>query len=160
MVVPARPLKIWEKCHVSGTSAAAWKRMNDPVIAEFRANQGVVKRRRWPVLLLTTTGARTGKPRLTPLNFSIDGERIVVIASNAGASTNPAWFRNLVVNPEVTIELGAETFRARARVTEEPERTRLFDQQAKVMTFFDGYRKRVKAREIPVVVFERLEVGR
>jgi deazaflavin-dependent oxidoreductase (nitroreductase family) len=134
--------------------------MNDPVIAEFRANRGVLRRRRWPVLLLTTTGARTGMTRVTPLNFTIDGERIVVIASKAGAPTNPAWFRNLVAHPEVTIELGPERFRARARVAEEPERTHLYDQQAKVMTFFDGYRKRVKAREIPVVVFERLEVSR
>lgn len=149
-----------EEHRLSAKSAAAWKRMNDPVINEFRANRGVVKRRRWPVLLLTTTGARTGKQRVTPLNFSVDGDRIVVIASSGGAATNPAWFRNLVAHPEVTIELGAETFRARARVAEEPERTRLYDQQAKVMTFFDGYRRRVKAREVPVVVFERLEVNR
>jgi deazaflavin-dependent oxidoreductase (nitroreductase family) len=145
---------------MSATSAAAWKRQNDPVIAEFRANRGVVKRRRWPVILLTTIGAKSGRLHVTPLNFSIDRDRIVVIASNAGASSHPAWYHNLVANPEVTIEHGAETFRARARIAEEPERTRLYDQQAAVMKFFDGYRRRVKARQIPVVVFERIGASR
>jgi deazaflavin-dependent oxidoreductase (nitroreductase family) len=131
--------------------------MNDPVIAAFRSNAGTVRGRRWPVLLLTTTGAKTGKPRVTPLNFSADGDRLVVIASKGGSATHPYWYRNLLENPEVTIELGSESFRARASTAEEPERTRLFDQQAAVMPFFDGYRKRVKARQIPVVIFERLD---
>jgi deazaflavin-dependent oxidoreductase (nitroreductase family) len=140
---------------VSEKSAAAWKKTNDPVIKAFRANEGRVKGRKWPVLLLTTIGAKTGRPRVTPLNFSTDGDRVVVIASNAGSARHPAWYRNLVANPEVTIELGSETFKARASTAEEPERTRLFDRQAAVMTFFNGYRKRVKARQIPVVIFER-----
>lgn len=137
-------------------TVAEWQRMNDPVIAEFRANGGTVRGRQWPVLLLTTTGAKSGQPRVTPLNFSTDGDRLVVIASKGGAPAHPDWYRNLVANPEVTIELGRETFRARASTAEEPERTRLFDQQAAQMPFFDQYRKTVDAREIPVVVFERL----
>ena len=137
-------------------SAAAWKRMNEPVIAAFRKNGGRTGRKH-PVILLTTIGARTGQPRVTPLNFSEDAGRFVVIASKGGAATHPAWFHNLVANPEVTIEHGSETFRARAIVAEEPERTRLFDRQAAAMPFFDGYRRRVKAREIPVVIFERLD---
>ncbi len=131
--------------------------MNEPVVAEFRANGGQVKSRKHPVILLTTTGARTGLPRVTPLNFSIDGERLVVIASSGGASRHPDWYRNLLADPVVTIEHGAESFRARASTAREPERTRLFDRQAAAMPFFDGYRKRVKAREIPVVIFERLD---
>lgn len=130
--------------------------MNEPVIAEFRANAGRLKRRRWPVLLLTTTGAKSGKPRVTPLNFSTDGDRLVVIASSGGAAKDPFWYRNLVAHQEVTIELGTETFRARASTAKEPERTRLFDRQAAVMPFFDSYRRSVKSRRIPVVVFERL----
>lgn len=126
--------------------------MNEPVIAEF-AKGGRVSRK-YPVLLLTTTGATSGKPRVTPLNFSVDGDRLVAIASAGGSSRHPGWYRNLVANPEVTIELGSETFQARARTAEEPERTRLFDQQAARMSFFGGYRRRVKARQIPVVVFE------
>lgn len=138
---------------MSPRSTADWLTMNEPVIAEFRARGGRVSRK-YPVLLLTTTGAKTGRPRVTPLNYSVDGDRLVVIASAGGASRHPAWYRNLVANPDVTIELGGETFAARAVTAEEPERTRLFDQQAAVMSFFDGYRKRVKARQIPVVVFE------
>lgn len=141
-------------------SAAEWQAMNDPVIAEFRANRGRVKSRKYPVILLTTIGAKTGKSRVTPLNFSVDGDRLVVIASKGGSSTHPAWYLNLVANPKVTIEHGGETFRARASTAEEPERTRLFDQQAAEMRFFDGYRRRVKAREIPVVVFKRLDDSR
>lgn len=138
------------------SSAADWKRMNDPVIAEFRATGGRT-RRKYPVILLTTVGARSGKPLTTPLNFSVDGDRLVVIASKGGSSTHPAWYHNLVANPVVTIEHDGETFEARASTAEEPERTRLFDRQAAVMSFFDGYRRRVTAREIPVVVFERID---
>ncbi len=134
--------------------------MNEPVIAEFRGNGGKVKSRKHPVMLLTTTGARTGLPRVTPLNFSIDGDRLVVIASSGGSSRHPDWYRNLVADPVVTIEHGPETFRARASIAREPERTRLFDRQAAEMPFFDGYRKQVKAREIPVVIFQRLDGDR
>ena len=137
-------------------TGAEWREYNDGVIEDFRANNGRQPRRKHPVILLTTTGAKTGQPRVVPLNFSTDGDRLVVIASNAGAPVHPAWYRNLVAHPEVTIEHEGETFQARARTAEEPERTRLFDQQAGEMAFFDGYRQRVKAREIPVVVFERL----
>lgn len=133
-----------------------WKQMNDPVIAEFRANGGKVKGRQWPLILLITTGAKSGQPRINPLNFSVDGDRLVVIASKGGSPTHPDWYRNLVANPEVTIETGTETFRARARTAEEPERTHLFDQQAAQMPFFDAYRQKVTARQIPVVVFERI----
>ncbi len=141
---------------MSSRTAADWRRMNDPVIAEFRANGGHITSRQWPVLLLTTTGVKSGLPRVTPLNFSTDGDRLVVIASKGGSPTHPDWYRNLVAHPEVTIELGRETFQARASTAEEPERTRLFDQQAAQMPFFDAYRKQVDARQIPVVVFERL----
>ena len=144
---------------VTSKSAPAWKEMNEPVIAAFRANGGRVPGRKHPVILLTTIGARTGLPRVTPLNFSLDGGRLVVIASSGGSARHPDWYRNLLTDPVVTIEHGDETFRARASTAAEPERTRLFDQQAALMPFFDGYRKRVKAREIPVVVFDRLDRG-
>jgi deazaflavin-dependent oxidoreductase (nitroreductase family) len=130
--------------------------MGRPVIDKFRKNGGVVAGRRHPLILLTTTGAKSGQPRTTPLNFSVDGDRLVVIASKGGSPTHPAWYLNLLANPIVTIETGTETFQARAVTAEEPERTRLFDQQVAQMSFFDSYRKRVKAREIPVVIFERL----
>ncbi|MBA2557014.1 MAG: nitroreductase family deazaflavin-dependent oxidoreductase [Chloroflexi bacterium] len=133
----------------------AWNEMNAPVIEEFRARGGKTGRTH-PVILLTTTGRRTGQPHTTPLNFSVDGDRLVVIASKGGSATHPDWFHNSMAHPEVTIEHAGETFTARASVAQEPERTRLFDQQAAQMPFFDAYRRRVKKREIPVVVFERL----
>ena len=144
---------------MSTRKPAEWQQQNAPVIAEYRATAGTVSGRfaGRPLLLLTTTGARSGRPHTTPLNYSVDGDRLVVIASKGGSPTHPDWYRNLVANPEVTIELGGETFRARASTAAEPERTRLFDQQAALMPFFDAYRQRVAARQIPVVVFERLD---
>jgi deazaflavin-dependent oxidoreductase (nitroreductase family) len=146
-----RAMKTW--------TPADWDRFNDPVVDAFRSNGGRVPRR-GPTLLLTTIGAQTGQPRLLPLNFTRDGDRYVVIGSKGGSPTHPAWYRNLVANPIVTLEVagasGIETFRARASTSVEPERTRLFDAQVAVMPFFDGYRKVVTDREIPVVVFERL----
>lgn len=144
-------------------TAADWAVMNDPVVAEFRANGGRVKGR-GPILLLTTVGAKSGEPRLSPLNFSRDGDRLVVIGSKGGSPTHPAWYVNILADPLVTIEVGGadgviETFRARARTAEEPERTRLFDAQVAIMPFFDGYRKQVTDRQIPVVVFERIADG-
>jgi deazaflavin-dependent oxidoreductase (nitroreductase family) len=134
----------------------AWRRMNEPVIKTFRASGGTSSGRQHPVILLTTTGRRTGRPLVTPLNFSRDGDRIVVIASAGGSARHPDWYLNLVANPTVTIEDNGETFQARAETTDEPERTRLYDAQAALMPFFNGYRKRVTSREIPVVAFTRL----
>lgn len=141
-------------------TAADWAAMNDPVVAEFRASGGRVKGR-GPMLLLTTIGAKSGEPRLTPLNCSRDGDRLVVIGSKGGSPTHPAWYLNIVANPVVTIEVGRDdgtldTYRARARTAQEPERTRLFDAQIAIMPFFEKYRQQVKDREIPVVVFERI----
>jgi deazaflavin-dependent oxidoreductase (nitroreductase family) len=140
---------------MSGSGAARWKAMNEPLIAQFRAAKGRLQRKN-PVLLLTTIGSRTGRSITVPLNFSRAGEDLVVIASAGGASRHPAWFLNLVAHPEVQIEHDGETFAAHARVAEEPERTRLYDAQVRSMPFFEGYRRRVKARDIPVVVFERV----
>src|SRR5215218_6340352 len=109
-----------------------WDNFNAGIVEDFRANGGKVSGRfaGRPLLLLTTTGARTGLPRVVPLVYTRDGEDLVIIASKGGAPTNPDWYHNLVANPEVTIELGTEKFQARATVAEEPERTRLYDQQA------------------------------
>lgn len=143
---------------------ADWAAFNDPVVSEFRSNGGRVAGR-GPILLLTTIGAKSGRPRLMPLNHSRDGDRLVVIGSKGGSPTHPAWYLNILANPIVTIEVASrdggriETFRARARTATEPERTRLFDAQVALMPFFDGYRKKVTDREIPVVVFERIADG-
>jgi deazaflavin-dependent oxidoreductase (nitroreductase family) len=130
---------------------------NRAVIAEFRANGGKVGGRfaGAPMLLLTTIGARSGGPRTTPLVYTTDADRIVIIASFAGAPKHPAWFLNLRANPEVTVEVGTETFKARAVVPEGAERDRLFNQQAEQMPNFAEYQEKT-TRTIPAVVLERL----
>src|SRR3954471_17883935 len=135
-----------------------WQAFNAGVVEEFRANGGVPPER-WgnqPPLLLTTSGARSGQSRTTPLLYSTDGDRYVVIASKGGEPTHPDWYRNLVANPDVTLEVGGETFPARAEVAQGDERRRLFDQQAALMPFFAEYERKAP-REIPVVVFTRAD---
>jgi len=126
---------------------------NVPVIEEFRAHLGVVARLGFPILLLTTTGARTGRRRTTPLGFGIDGSRVFVVASKGGAPHHPAWFHNLRANPSVTVELGTESSQARAVVAADRERDRLF---AIIRTSAPGLAEfEVRAtRVIPVVVLE------
>ena len=133
-----------------------WLSLNDGVIAEFRANGGQCGGR-WegnPMVLLTTTGARSGQARTSPLTYTTDGDRLVLIASRAGDDRHPAWYHNLVANPEVTIELGAERFPARALVADEPERSRLLDARIAEMPRFGEYVE-MTDRTIPVVVIER-----
>lgn len=131
-----------------------WNAFNKEVIEQFRANGGQIPGRKNPVILLTTTGAKSGLPRTTPLNYSTDGDRIVVIASKGAAPTHPDWYHNLLANPEALIERGTETFQVRATVAEGEERTRLFDAQAALMPFFAEYQQQT-TRQIPVIIFER-----
>lgn len=137
--------------------APDYNAFNRSVIAEFRQNDGTVTGAfaGSPLLLLTTTGAKTGAARTTPLVHSRDGDRIVVIASKGGAPSHPDWFRNLSANPEVTVELPGETFRAQARVADGDERDRLYRAQAELMPNFDEYAAKTD-RLIPVVVLERV----
>jgi deazaflavin-dependent oxidoreductase (nitroreductase family) len=132
-----------------------WNAFNAGVIEQFRANGGQVPGRKYPVILLTTVGAKSGQPRTTPLNYSIDGDRIVVIASKGAAPTNPDWYHNLVANPEALIEIGTERFPVRATVAQGEERERLFDAQAALMPFFAEYQQQTQ-RRIPVIIFERI----
>ena len=133
---------------------------NRPVIEEFRANDGKLTGTfsDAPLLLLTTTGAKSGRPHTTPVAYLVDGEGpdagIAVFASKAGAPTNPAWFHNLVANPTVTVELPGEQFDARARVVEGAERERLWEAQKVRMPGFADYERKT-TRTIPVVVLER-----
>jgi len=129
---------------------------NQGVIDEFRANGGKVGGpfAGRPMVLLHTTGAKTGQPRVSPLVYTTDGDRLVVIASKGGAPTHPAWYHNLVANPDVTLEVGTETFPARASVATGPERERLFEAQAALMPGFADYQRKT-TRVLPVVTFER-----
>jgi deazaflavin-dependent oxidoreductase (nitroreductase family) len=130
---------------------------NQRVIAEFRANEGKVggQMAGMPVMLLTTTGAKTGRALTKPLAYTKDGDRIALIASFAGSPKHPAWFNNLVANPTVTVEVGSDRYQARAIVTSGAERQRLFNAQAALMPIFHDYQKKT-SREIPVVVLERI----
>lgn len=128
---------------------------NQAVIETFRANGGKMPGPN-RLLLLTTTGARSGQPRTTPVAFSTDGDHLVIVASKGGAPTNPDWFFNLLANPIVTIELGAERFQARASVVaDEQERERLYASHAELMPGFAEYPKKT-SRPIPVILLDRL----
>ena len=138
------------------SSNGAEKSFNEQIIDEFRANGGKVGGpfEGAPMVLLTTTGAKSGRERTTPLVYTSDGERLVIIASAAGADRHPAWYHNLVARPEVTLEVGTEQYPARARVVEEPERSRLYAQMAAIMPGFNAYQEKT-SRTIPVVILER-----
>ena len=126
---------------------------NKQIIDEFRANGGKVGGRfeGKTLLLLHTKGAKSGHERINPVACIRDGERLAVIASKGGADTHPDWYYNVVANPQVTMEVGTETFQARASVAEEPERTRLYDKMVEVMPGFADYRRKT-TRVIPVIV--------
>ena len=131
---------------------------NQNLIEEFRANGGKVTGMfaGAPLILLTTTGARTGQPRTSPLVYTTDNGRLVVIGSKGGASTHPDWYHNLRANPEVTVEVESERFPARATVPEGAERERLFDQMAAQMPNFAEFQRNT-TRQLPVIVLERME---
>ena len=130
---------------------------NQQIIAEFRANGGVVGGpfEGAPMVLVTHRGARSGTERTTPLVYLADGDDVVIFASKAGAPTNPDWFHNLVANPDATIEVGTETVAVRARVAEGAERDELFERQKAASPQFAEYEKATD-RVIPVVVLERV----
>src|SRR4029453_12802200 len=108
---------------------------NSQIIDEFRANQGKVggQFEGAPMVLITTTGAKSGQRRTSPLVYFRDGDRIVIFASKAGAPTHPDWYHNLVANPQVTVEVEGDTFEATADVLEGDERDRILDAQAELM---------------------------
>ena len=127
-------------------------------VAEYRANGGKLNPPLddAPVLILTTTGTRSGRPRSTPLTYSTDGDHLIIVAAKGGAPTNPDWYHNLVAHPEVTVEVGPETFRARATVSTEPERARLFNQHTAARPNFLEFQNRT-TRQLPVIVLERID---
>lgn len=130
---------------------------NQKVIDEFRANGGKCGPpfEGSPMILVTHTGAKSGKVRTSPLVHTTDGDRYVIIASKAGAPTNPDWYHNLKAHPEVTVEVGTETFQARAEEVHGAERDRLYDAQAEQLATFKDYAAKT-TRTIPVFVLTRL----
>jgi deazaflavin-dependent oxidoreductase (nitroreductase family) len=134
-----------------------WNGMNAPVIEKFRQGTDTDAYRFMgqPLLLLTTTGARSGKPRVNPLVSLVDSDRVYVIASKGGDPHHPDWYYNIRANPDVTVELPDETFEARAvEVADPAERDRLYGKIASQFSNFAGYEQRTD-RRIPVVELVR-----
>jgi deazaflavin-dependent oxidoreductase (nitroreductase family) len=132
--------------------------MNDQIINEFRANDGKVGGyfTNNTLLLLHTTGAKSGKERVNPVATFEDAERLVIVASKGGAPKSPDWYHNVVANPEVGVEYGIEEFQAKATVTSEPERSELFQKMVSRMPGFAEYEKKT-TRVIPVVTLSRIQ---
>lgn len=130
---------------------------NAKIIEEFRANHGKVGGGfdGAPMVLITTTGAKSGKERINPLVYLADGDRVVIFASKAGAPTSPDWYHNLVANPRVGVEIGDEKFSAEASEVNGEERDRLYAKQASIMPGFAEYQAKTD-RVIPVVVLTRV----
>ncbi|MFF5257497.1 nitroreductase/quinone reductase family protein [Actinomadura viridis] len=134
--------------------------LNRAVIEEFRANAGRVGGmfEGADLLLLTTTGARTGRRRTTPLAYMDDGDRVLVFGSNAGAPADPAWLSNVLADSRVTVEIGAgdgvETYEATAMPLHGPERDRLYALQSDRVPAYAEY-QRMTSRTIPVVALHR-----
>ncbi|MBI3687514.1 MAG: nitroreductase family deazaflavin-dependent oxidoreductase [Actinobacteria bacterium] len=129
---------------------------NRAIIEEFRAADGRVggQFEGAPMLLLTTTGARSGQQRTTPLMYLPDDERLIVFASYAGAPKHPAWYHNLVANPRVTVEVGTETAAMTATIVAGAERNELYARQVSHYPGFGEYQEKTD-RLIPVVALTR-----
>jgi deazaflavin-dependent oxidoreductase (nitroreductase family) len=130
---------------------------NGKIIEEFRANEGQVGGdfEGAPLLLLHTTGARSGTERINPLMYLVDGDRLVVFASKGGAPTNPDWYYNVQANPDASVEVGADRFPVLARVATGEERDELYAEQARRYPQFGEYQAGTD-RTIPVVILERV----
>jgi F420H(2)-dependent quinone reductase len=130
-----------------------WQKRNQKVIQEFRTNGGKVKG--WaPLILLTTTGAKTGQPRTIPLMYVPYGNAVLAVASKGGAVNHPDWYYNVLAHPEVTVEVGDETFETTARLLRGPEREQAFEKAVEVFPLYATYQKKAP-RDIPVFVLER-----
>ncbi|MCU1453041.1 MAG: hypothetical protein JWN46_1187 [Acidimicrobiales bacterium] len=129
---------------------------NRSIVDEFRNNEGRVggNFEGAPMMLLTTIGARSGQTRTVPLMYLQDGDRIVVFASKAGAPTNPDWYHNLLANPQVTVEVGSDSYEAEAEVMPREERDRLYAIQAERYPGFAEYQEKAD-RLIPVIALNR-----
>lgn len=114
----------------------------------------------WPTLLLTTRGRKSGKLRRTALIYGQDSDFYLLVASNAGAATHPAWYLNLREHPDVTVQVRAETFPARARTATAEEKRRLWPVMTAIFPLYDTYQENATERDLPLVIIERRETSR
>jgi deazaflavin-dependent oxidoreductase (nitroreductase family) len=143
---------------MSDTDANPIRDFNQSIIAEFRANEGRVGGpfQGGTLLLLHHTGAKSGAERISPLAYRADGDRYIIIASKAGADTNPDWFHNLVANPRATIEVGTDTIEVQAEVLDGADRDAQYAATVEVMPGFAEYQLKTH-RVIPVVALTPVE---
>jgi F420H(2)-dependent quinone reductase len=109
-----------------------------------------------PILLLNTVGRKTGRKRTSPLLYVMDGEDFVVIASKGGAPTHPAWYMNLMANPEATVEIGDREVRVEAEVADPEDKPRLWQKMVEMYPTYDDYQRKTE-REIPLLVLRPVE---
>ncbi|MET8002461.1 nitroreductase family deazaflavin-dependent oxidoreductase [Nonomuraea glycinis] len=130
---------------------------NKKIIEEFRANAGVVGGpfEGATLVLLTTTGAKSGKRTTSPTMYFQDGDRYFIIASNGGADHHPAWYHNLLATPQATAEIGTETFEVKATVIEGEERDTLYAKAVQIAPGFAEYEAKT-TRRIPVLALHRI----
>ncbi len=117
--------------------------------------EGHVWREGSTILLLTTTGRKSGNATTTPLIYDLDGDNPVIVASKGGAPEHPGWYRNLSKHPEAEVQIMGDTFRVRAHDAEGAERDRLWEQMNRMWPHYDEYQTKTD-RQIPVVVLERI----
>jgi proline iminopeptidase len=122
---------------------------------ETDGEEGHIWREGSTVLLLTTTGRKTGTQSTTPLIYGLDGDNPVIVASKGGAPEHPGWYRNLTKTPEVEVQIKGDRFQARARTVEGEERDRLWATMNEIWPHYAEYQTKTE-RQIPVVVLERL----
>jgi len=134
---------------------------NSRIISEFRANAGKVGPpfENATLLLLHSTGAKSGQERVSPLGYQAADGGYAIFASKAGAPGNPDWYHNLLANPRASVEIGTGTVDVTARVADPEERERIWSRQKEAAPQFAGYERQAAPRQIPVVILEPVNHG-
>ena len=145
---------------LSGPARLAWKLGSGAHAGVYRATGGKLFGRmgKRPILLLNTVGRKSGKKRTSPLLYVMDGEDFVIIASKGGASAHPAWYLNLIANPEAMVEVGDREVRVRAEEADSEEKSRLWQKMVEMYPAYDAYQEKTE-REIPLLVLRPVERG-
>jgi deazaflavin-dependent oxidoreductase (nitroreductase family) len=145
--------KMFTERDLSGPARLALKLGSGVHTGVYRATGGKLFGRmgNGPILLLNTTGRKTGRKRTSPLLYVMDGEDFVIIASKGGAPTHPAWYLNLKANPDATVEVGDRAVRVRAEEAYQEKKARLWQKMVEMYPTYDDYQVKTK-REIPLLV--------
>ena len=145
---------------LSGPARLAWKLGSGAHAGVYRATGGKLFGRmgKSPILLLNTVGRKSGKKRTSPLLYAMDGEDFVIIASKGGASAHPAWYLNLMANPEATVEIGDREVQVEAEEADPEKKARLWQKMVEMYPAYNAYQEKTE-REIPLLVLRPAETG-